>query len=206
MVNFNRIPIFRMVHIENIPHVLQYGLTHWSSSNRNLNYVPIGDNSLIGTRNNMTLPNGDIIGQYLPFYFWGRMPMLYVIQKGYNEVQSVDAENIVYCISSVQNIIDTSLEYLFTDGHATAVLTSFYNSDDIQNIENIVDFEAVKSKYWNEYLDQKRRKSAEFLVKGDVPIDKIIGFAVYNEKAKSRLVEMGINIDMVHIRQNRYYF
>lgn len=206
MVNLNRIPIFRMVHIENIPHILQYGLTHWKSSNRNPNYVPIGDNSLIGTRNKMVLPNGDFIGEYLPFYFWGRMPMLYVIQKGYNEVQSVEAENIVYCISSIQNVIDASLEYLFTDGHATAVLTSFYDANDIQNIENIVDFQAVKSKYWNEYLDQKRRKSAEFLVKGDLPFDKIIGFAVYDERAKRRLIEMGINVDMVHIRQKSYYF
>lgn len=161
---------------------------------------------MIGTRNKMVLPNGNFIGEYLPFYFWGRMPMLYVIQKGYNEVQSVEAENIVYCISSIQNVIDASLEYLFTDGHATAVLTSFYDANDIQNIENIVDFQAVKSKYWNEYLDQKRRKSAEFLVKGDLPFDKIIGFAVYDERAKRRLIEMGINVDMVHIRQKSYYF
>jgi hypothetical protein len=103
-----------MVHIDNIPHILEYGLTHWNSANRNPNCVPIGDNSLINTRNQTLLPNGKAIGQYLPFYFWGRMPMLYVIQKGYNEVQTVEAENIVYCISSVQNVIDIpTLLYIF---------------------------------------------------------------------------------------------
>lgn len=43
MVNLSRIPIFRMVHIDNISHILQYGLTHWSSPNCNPNYIPIGD-------------------------------------------------------------------------------------------------------------------------------------------------------------------
>ena len=206
MVNLSRIPIFRMVHIDNISHILQYGLTHWSSPNCNPNYIPIGDNSLINTRNQTIIRNGEILGQYLPFYFWGRMPMLYVIQKGHNEVQTVEAENIVYCISFIQNIIDIPLEYLFTDGHATSYLTSFYDANDVQNIENIIDFNAIKSRYWNEYPDQKRKKSAEFLAKGDIPIDKIIAFAVYNQTAKDKLIKMGINSNIIHIRKNEYYF
>lgn len=132
--------------------------------------------------------------------------MLYVIQKGHNEVQTVEAENIVYCISFIQNIIDIPLEYLFTDGHATSYLTSFYDANDVQNIENIIDFNAIKSRYWNEYPDQKRKKSAEFLVKGDIPIDKIIAFAVYNQTAKDKLIKMGINSNIIHIRKNEYYF
>jgi hypothetical protein len=85
-------------------------------------------------------------------------------------------------------------------------LTSFYDKNEIQNIENIIDFDAVKSKYWNEHLDQKRKKSAEFLVKGDVPINKIIGFGVYNQTAKNRLITLGIEENIIHLRQNEYYF
>lgn len=41
---------FRMVHIENIPHVLEYGFVHKDSCNADPNYIPIGDTSVIRVR------------------------------------------------------------------------------------------------------------------------------------------------------------
>ena len=38
------------------------------------------------------------IGQYIPFYFGPRSPMLYVVQHGYNGVRQYDAENLVCLI------------------------------------------------------------------------------------------------------------
>ena len=50
MIELNKIYLFRMTHIDNIPHILQYGITHSDSINANPDFVPIGDNSLINTR------------------------------------------------------------------------------------------------------------------------------------------------------------
>ena len=47
-----------MTHIENIPHILQNGITHTTSEYANPDFVPIGDSSLITTRNNFILNNG----------------------------------------------------------------------------------------------------------------------------------------------------
>jgi hypothetical protein len=65
-----------MIHFQNIPHILKNGITHSSSANANHNFVPIGDASLISTRNSFLLNNDKHLGDYIPFYFGTRRPML----------------------------------------------------------------------------------------------------------------------------------
>ncbi|MBK8554454.1 MAG: DUF4433 domain-containing protein [Lewinellaceae bacterium] len=125
MAELNNPYLFRMMHIDNVPHVLQSGITHASSPNANDAYVPIGDSSLISSRSQIEMPNGKTLGSYIPFYFGVRMPMLYVIQKGFNMVQAVLPEKIVYCVSTVQKMIDHNLPFIFTDGHAVDGFTAF---------------------------------------------------------------------------------
>lgn len=106
MPDLSKIYLFRMTHIENIPHVLQYGITHSQSANANPAYVPIGDSSLISTRSGFVLANGRRLGDYIPFYFGVRTPMLYVIQKGFNGVVTTPPADIVYWVTTMQKIID----------------------------------------------------------------------------------------------------
>lgn len=196
-----------MTHIENIPHILQNGITHSTSVNANPNFIAIGDSSLISTRNSFLLNNGRLLGDYIPFYFGYKTPMLYVIQRGFNRVASTPAENIVYCISSVQKIIDLKLDFVFTDGHAVDRLSTQYTISDIQNIDTLIDKNAIKSKYWKDEndLDLKRRKEAEFLVLGHIAPDGILGYVTYNENTKKRLIGFGADASKVVVKPE-YYF
>lgn len=196
-----------MTHIENIPHILQYGITHVDSPNTNTVYIPIGDSSLISRRNDFTIPNGRTLGEYIPFYFGVCMPMLYVIQKGFNGVRATPTEEIVYCITSVQQIINHLLDFLFTDGHAVDSFSSFYSLADINNIDQHIDQNAINRKYWKDEndLDLKRRKEAEFLVGNDIPNTAILGFAVYNETAKNRLIGFGIGANKIIVKTGFYF-
>lgn len=166
-----------MTHIENIPHILEHGITHSASANANQGFVPIGGRSLIGTRSDYLLENGKRLGDYVPFYFGARTPMLYVVQNGYNQVAPTPAENIVYCVSSVQNIMDQNLDFVFTDGHAVDSFSTQYAQADIDNIDDLLDKDAINAKYWKDEndLDLKRRKEAEFLVLGDIVKSAILG-------------------------------
>ena len=155
MAELDKIYLFRMTHIENIPHILQCGITHSDSPNANPIYVPIGDNSIISTRNKFLLNNGKTLGDYIPFYFSKRTPMLYVIQKGYNSVVLTPAEKIVYCVSSIQKIIDnkkaisTNLDIIndnlyFNNEDYSLMFSerlnqfeSFYSYEDIAHMFNI---------------------------------------------------------------------
>ncbi len=207
MPKLDKIYLFRMTHIENIPHILQYGITHSNSVNANPKFRSIGDNSLISTRNNFRLFNGRLLGDYIPFYFGVRTPMLYVVQKGFNLVTPTSAEDIVYCVSSIQKITELNLDYVFTDGHSVDGFSSQYYKSNINDIETIVDWNAVNAKYWRDDndLDLKRRKEAEFLVLGDISINGILGYIVYNEIAKSKMIDYGISGDNIHIKSDFYF-
>lgn len=114
-------------------------------------------------------------------------------------------KKIVYCLSSVQKIEDQKLDYIFTDGHALSILTTYYDRHDIAKINELVDWEAVRVKYWTNDSDLKRRKEAEFLVSGDIPLDAILGFVVFNEAAAQTLKSLGIPADRVLVRQDFYF-
>ena len=196
-----------MTHIDNIPHILQNGITHSTSSNANPNFVPIGDGRLIATRNSFLLNNGRRLGEYIPFYFGKRTPMLYVVQNGFNMVAPTPAENIVYCVSSVQKIIDLQLDFVFTDGHAVDGFSTQYTAADIQKIDTILDKTAINAKYWRDDndLDLKRRKEAEFLALGDIVPEAILCYLTYNENAKNKVISFGADAANVHIRAEFYF-
>ncbi len=217
-LELNKIKIYRITHIDNIPHILKFGITHKNSFNKNPDYKNIGDKSLIKTRSNKTVfvENGVdnsnnlsiILGDYIPFYFGVRMPMLYVTQHGGNFVENeTSPEDIVYLVCSLNKIVTSNYDYYFTDGHATDNLTSFYDKTKINEIVNIVDWEAVKSKYWggDENLDLKRMKQAEFLISDDLSPDFIIGYGCYNEIAKKRLISFGIDEIKIKTIPEAYY-
>lgn len=207
-MELDKVFIYRITHVENMSHICQFGITHQNSKNKSPNYVSIGDSSLINTRNEKGIEiNGKCLGDYIPFYFGYRSPMLYVIQKGYNGVEIQNGSNIIYCVSSIQKVLDSKIPFLYTDGHATNNFTKFYEPKDIANITEQLDFEAINATFWRKEndLDFKRRKEAEFLLENDLPLDCILGYAVLNDIAKNKLIGIGIDSNKVGIRKKYYY-
>ena len=81
MKNIEEIRLYRTTYLENIQHILQYGITHKNSSNANPNYKTIGDLSLIDNRSTkqVKIDNGDFLNCNAPsiifrrfhsFLFW----------------------------------------------------------------------------------------------------------------------------------------
>jgi hypothetical protein len=85
--------------------------------------------------------------------------------------------------------------------------SSQFIPQDVADIDNQVDFQAIKVKDWNSPtdLDLKRRMQAEFLLLGDLPNTAILGFVVHNEQANNRLLAMGLQANQIHIN-NKHYF
>ena len=134
--------------------------------------------------------------------------MLYVIQQGFNGVKALAPSDIVYCISTVEAINQSGLEFAFTDGHAVDRFTSFYSPGDINNIDQLIDKTAIQKKYWRSEtdLDLKRRKEAEFLVLGDIPAKTLLGFVVYNATVEQQIQQMPHFGNKKLIVKPNYYF
>lgn len=187
-MRIDEIRLYRITHINNIPHILKNGITHKNSKNANDDYISIGDQSLIENRTNKEVeilsdfankqnPEYINLGDFIPFYFGIKMPMLYVIQNGGNFVKKpTPPEDIIYLICSLEKMIQKVTEYYFSDGHSTNSLTAFYDKSMINKLGNIIDWNSVNKSYWggDENLDLKRKKQAEFLVKEDIGVDCIL--------------------------------
>lgn len=200
----------RMVHIKNIPHILVHGITLRGSEQANKDYIPIGDSSLIVSRSEWKIPNTDYyLGDYIPFYFGPRTPMLYEIQHGFNNVKRRNPEEIVYCIISLQDVIDKRLEGFFTDGHAKNVMTTFYHNSRLGDISQLVRREDVFEHNWGPQYDNtgetKRKKSAELLLKDNINPEYIKWFVVYNNQAKSTLINYGVEEKKILVKQDFYF-
>ncbi|HEY5405646.1 MAG TPA: DUF4433 domain-containing protein [Ginsengibacter sp.] len=214
-----QIKVYRITHIDNVPHILQHGITHKRSKNANPDFITIGDISLIDTRGGKAViaDNGDLLnfgapsitlGDFIPFYFGIKMPMLYVIQHGGNFVESATPpKDIVYLACSLSRILKLSNDCYYSDGHATDNLTTFYDKSKINDLPTVVDWDAVKASYWGgqENLNIKRKKQAEFLASNDLPPNCIIGFVCYNESAKKKLQTMGVEEEKIRVIPNAYY-
>lgn len=208
-----------MIHIENIPHVLKYGITHKNSPNKNEKFITIGDTSLIDVRTtkSVQVDNGDfqninapsiILGDFIPFYFGTRMPMLYVMQNGGNFVErATPAQDIVYLKCLLVDVISSCKSYFFSDVHATDRYVTFYDKSKLTDLPTLIDWNAVKSSYWGgeENLNIKRKKQAEFLVSDDVPSKCITAFGCYNETAKQKLVAFGIEASKIKLIPEAYF-
>lgn len=133
--------------------------------------------------------------------------MVYVIQKGFNGVPIQRPANLVYVVSAIQEVVKTGIPFIYTDGHATDKLTSFYDGTSVQNIHNELDFDAIDVKFWRDEddLDLKRRKEAEFLLQGDLPPNHILGFIVYDDNTKNHMLALGIKDEMIHVSPKRYF-
>ncbi|WP_255678879.1 DarT ssDNA thymidine ADP-ribosyltransferase family protein [Mucilaginibacter sp. UR6-1] len=77
----------------------------------------------------------------------------------------------------------------------------------LENIHNTIDHEAIGVTYWKDDndLDLKRRKEAEFLLEDDLPVSALLGYAVFNDAAKQKLIAYGIQERVIAVRP-QYYF
>lgn len=200
--------IYRITHIDNIPHILSNGITHPSSRNANPHYVAIGNTTLIDKRHNasVTAIDGQSFnpGDFIPFYFYVRMPMLLCIRDGYN-VPRVNQEKIVYLVVKIDSIVvNRNLSFFFSDAHAVWGGTRFYGPNHFGNIDNLLDKKAIVNNDWGYDSVVKARKQAEFLVKGDIPAKDIFAILCYNDTAHSQLLNLGVSCP-VYVTPKAYY-
>jgi hypothetical protein len=179
--------IYRITHLANLSDTLRHGIfcrNHLTPATTT--YRNIGDASLTDRRNRIAvpLPPGGFLNDYVPFYLGPRSPMLYRI--GRNQPQS----EIIYLLSNVQHIQKLGLPYVFTDGHAFEILTSFHQSPaDLANLA----WADIYADQWKPTLQNpnlQRHKQAEFLVHQFVPVNALVGIAVYNSHIRTQVEQM----------------
>ncbi len=156
------------------------------------------------------LPNAGNLGDYVPFYFGYRSPMLLNIQTGYRGVKQRSPSDIIYIVVDFYQIYNEGKKIIFTDGHAKSIETNFF--DALTDLDKI-DWEMVKSEQWkNTEKDgsRMRKKQAECLVQNDVLVNGIKAIVVYDDATKLAtdilLQQLNLSIHTYINPKKKFYF
>src|SRR5882757_8731331 len=109
-------------------------------------------------------PRG-VVGDYVPFYFAPRSPMLYKIWKGGVPTYQEGQEPLVYIVASLATVDAAALPWVGSDGNVAASMSEHTN--DWARLESIVDWALMKEHIWRNTEDdgdRMRRRMAELLV------------------------------------------
>jgi hypothetical protein len=193
--------IWRIVHCDNLPWILDNGLHCGNSEVRSPNWVSIGNPDLTDKRatHPVPLPPGGFLNDYVPFYFTPFSVMMKNIHSGRGVKQRANAE-IVILVSRMHLIHQQGLPYLFTDCHAYYQWANFYNS--LAYLDK-VDWPLLQQRNFKRNPDdpaQFERYQAEALIHRHLPISSLVGIVCYNTVVKDTIDneanKRGINIDV----------
>jgi hypothetical protein len=181
--------IWRIIHCDNLPWILENGIFCGSSQTKAANWINIGNLELIDKRANHPVPlapNG-YLGDYVPFYFTPFSPMLYNIHTGRGGITQRTNEEIIILVSDLYHLASLGIPFLFTDGHAYYQWTKYYS--DLSNL-NKIDWEILQQRDFKRDQDDPEkfeRYQAEALIYQHFPIKGLRGIICYNESQKQNI-------------------
>jgi hypothetical protein len=152
--------------------------------------------------NRIDCQDNRFVGEFVPFYFCPRSPMLFTINRGNTGRPAGCQQTIVHLVSTVAVATKTGAPWAISFGNAGASYQSF--SKDVAALEKLK-WDAINANSW---AGRTNEKSAEFLVADFFPINAILDIGCHNEKTAAIVSDMISNLETVptvQVRPNWYY-
>lgn len=200
--------IWRIVHRDNLPWILDNGLHCGNGGMQAPNWVSIGNPELIAKRARHPVPLGGCLNDYVPFYFTPFSPMLRSIHTGYGGIRKRQNEEILILVSSLHRVAAQGRPFLFTDSHAYYRWANFYS--DLADLDKI-DWPLLQTRDFRrdpEDLAKFERYQAEALVLQHLPIEGLLGIVCYTDKLQHAIQRQLQTRDLtltVHTRTGWYF-
>lgn len=176
----DKIAIYHITDVANLPSIIRSGGLKSDCAMAKVAHTPIGYAHIKQRRmTEVRIPcRGDrFVGEFVPFYYCPRSPMLYVINKGATDRPAGCQQTIIHLVSTVATAVGTGRQWAISDGNAGAAYPSFY--DDMKKGFAAIDWEAVRATDWRGKTSQK---SAEFLIADRFPWSAIHSIGCHNSK------------------------
>jgi hypothetical protein len=150
---------------------------------------------------------GGVLGDYVPFYFTPKSPMLLNIKTG-RGIPVTPMRDIVILVASLNTLRANGHSFLITDRHAYLQTARFSNRmDDLdwlpwQDLQNH-DFKADPNR-----PDKMERYQAEALIHHQLPVTSLAGIVFYEQVLAERAIATMANPipGLKIISKPEYYF
>lgn len=208
-LNPDKALIWRIVHRDNLPWILDRGLVCANSALRDPRHVAIGIADLISQRSQrvVPMPPGGTLADYVPFYFTPFSPMLLNILTGRNVAQRAKDE-ICILVSSLPRVAELGIRFLFTDRHAYLQKARYY--DDPADLRQL-DWERLQTRNFKrdpEDPERFERYEAEALVHRGLPVAGLRGVICHDDSIRAsisaEIAKRGLPLH-VHVRPDWYF-
>ena len=172
--------LFHFTHISNLVSIAKHGLYSDNAlSEKQTKFAEVGEPRIKRARRaRKVLGSPGNVGDYVPFYFAARSPMLYSLHMGNVPTYADDQDGIVYLVTDVDELQKSSRRLVFTDRSAVFDSTRF--SRDLGELDEFIDWQLMESQSWRDSRwgdEGTERRMAEMLVYRLVPWDAFLGVA-----------------------------
>lgn len=188
-LNAEKALIWRIVHRDNVPWLLDNDIPCASAGKLAPGYVAIGNAELIDRRARRLVPiaPGGTLADYVPFYFTPFSPMMFNIHTGRGAVPQRPNAEICILVFSLRRLAAEEAPFVFTDRHAKLNTARFFSR--LEDLEEI-DWALLQARNFSRNPDdpeQIERYQAEALVYGSVPVRLMSGLVCHDEGTRASM-------------------
>lgn len=130
-----------------------------------------------------------LVGEFVPFYYCPRSPMLYTMNRGSTGLPAGMQTSVVHLVTTVQAALDVGQPWAISDSNAGSDYAQFFN--DIAKLDAL-NWDAIEARMWNQVTSAKM---AEFLVADRFPWTSIKGIGCHNPTTHARVEAILENVE-----------
>lgn len=179
--------IYHITHIENLPSILKDGGLNSDAVMAQRDPKLIGYSEIKKRRlNEIHVPccSFNYVGDFVPFYFCPRSPMLFTINKGNTGHPPGCQRSILHLVSTMADGLAIGKPWAISSGNAGAYHTTF--AAEVEALDSL-DWNAIRATQWQ---GKQHQKMAEFLVRDFFPWTSIKHIACFNFAVATQVAEM----------------
>jgi hypothetical protein len=208
--------IYHFTHVDNLASIRAAGFLSCDTVAREgMTTTEVGATDIKESRRKRTIPiaPGGHVGEYVPFYFGTRSPMMYRIACDHRDSipDRYDGGDtpLVYLLTTVGAVVDANLTWVATDGNAATATTEF--TTDLNDMARMIDWPLMTAERWNntpQDPDRQRRRQAELLVHGKLPLTLVRWVGVRSDGLASQVGNLLADHALSHriiVRPDWYY-
>ncbi|CAM2934497.1 TPA: DUF4433 domain-containing protein [Legionella pneumophila] len=199
----NPVRLFHITALTNLNNICCQGalISKNKVGHHGINYQNIAHAGAQSSRSHRAVlnPPGGLLHDYVPFYFAPRSPMLSAIHNKKVSGCSLNQEDIIYFETTVEQLVNSSLEFIFYDMNATLVFSNAYT--DLGLLSSVIAWDLITEpptldgycKYFHDiqadpkYVNRRARRQAEFIVKDLIPLNCFNRIGVINCSVKNQV-------------------
>ncbi len=185
------IPLYHFTHIDHLASITQHGLMCDTDVGERLT-SEAGEPGIKVRRRQAEVDVGPrgVVGDYVPWYFAPRSPMLFRIKQGGVSSYAGRQSDLVYLYTTVEHLQGSQADLVLTDRNAAISYAEFASDPERWRADGFIDWPLMQNRYWNNndaHPDRKERRMAECLVHRSVPWQAVLAIGVHDEAMAARV-------------------